>query len=46
MIDFKCGSFCNFGDCVEVGAAPDGRVLVRDSNDAVLPKHRRYVSGE
>jgi Domain of unknown function (DUF397) len=34
VTEFKTSSFCNFGDCVEVGAAPDGRVLVRDSKDA------------
>jgi hypothetical protein len=34
VIQFKVSSFCNFGDCVEVGAAPDGGVLVRDSKDA------------
>ncbi len=33
MTEFKISSFCNYGDCVEVGAAPDGVVLVRDSKD-------------
>jgi Domain of unknown function (DUF397) len=33
VIEFKVSSFCNFGDCVEVGAAPDGSVIVRDTKD-------------
>lgn len=33
MIEFKVSSFCSFGNCVEVGAAPDGTVVVRDSKD-------------
>ena len=33
-VDFKISSFCNLGGCVEVGVAPDGRVLVRASTDA------------
>lgn len=34
MIFFKTSSFCNFGDCVEVGQSPDGSVVVRDTKDA------------
>jgi hypothetical protein len=34
MVVFKISSFCNIGACVQVGAAPDGSVLVRDSKDA------------
>lgn len=33
MIEYRTSSYCNFGDCVEVGAAPDGSVIVRDSKD-------------
>jgi hypothetical protein len=33
MIEFKTSSFCNFGDCVEVGHSPDGSVIVRDTKD-------------
>jgi Domain of unknown function (DUF397) len=34
VIDFRVSSFCNFGNCVEVGQALDGSVVVRDSKDA------------
>jgi Domain of unknown function (DUF397) len=34
VIEFKVSSFCNRGDCVQVGMAPDGTVIVRDSKDA------------
>lgn len=34
MIEFRTSSFCNLGDCVEVGHAPDGSVVVRDTKDA------------
>ncbi|WP_214367346.1 DUF397 domain-containing protein [Pseudonocardia sp. H11422] len=34
MTEFRTSSFCNFGDCVEVGRTPEGGVAVRDS------KHR------
>lgn len=33
MITFYTSSFCNFGECVEVGRGPDGAMLVRDSKD-------------
>lgn len=29
MIDYKISSFCNFGECVEVGRLPDGGMSVR-----------------
>jgi hypothetical protein len=32
-MNFKISSFCNWGECVEVGTASDGSVLVRDSKD-------------
>lgn len=31
MTEFVISSFCNFGDCVEIGRGPDGSMLVRDS---------------
>lgn len=34
MIEFRTSSFCSLGDCVEVGQAPDGSVVVRDTKDA------------
>lgn len=34
MTIFKISSFCDMGGCVEVGQAPDGAVVVRDSKDA------------
>ena len=33
VVEFRISSFCNWGECVEVGASPDGSVLVRDSKD-------------
>ena len=33
MIEFKISSFCNCGDCVEVGRRPTAPVIVRDSKD-------------
>lgn len=30
---FRTSSFCTVGGCVEVGQAPDGSVVVRDSKD-------------
>ena len=33
VITFKVSSFCNWGECVEVGTAPDGRVIVRDTKE-------------
>jgi Domain of unknown function (DUF397) len=33
VIDFKVSSFCNFGNCVEVGQLPSGSVAVRDTKD-------------
>lgn len=33
MIEFRTSSFCSLGDCVEVGQAPDGSVIVRDTKD-------------
>jgi hypothetical protein len=33
VIEFRVSSFCSYGDCVEVGRADDGAVLVRDTKD-------------
>jgi hypothetical protein len=33
VTEFKTSSFCNLGDCVEVGMRPDGTVAVRDTKD-------------
>ncbi|WP_232660914.1 DUF397 domain-containing protein [Pseudonocardia sp. TRM90224] len=33
MIEFKISSFCNLGNCVEVGQLPDGSFAVRDTKD-------------
>jgi hypothetical protein len=33
VIEYKVSSFCNFGDCVEVGQLPGGSVAVRDTKD-------------
>ncbi len=33
MVTYKVSSFCNFGECVEVGQLPDGSVAVRDTKD-------------
>jgi Domain of unknown function (DUF397) len=33
LIEFKTSSHCTYGSCVEVGRAPDGVVLVRDTKN-------------
>jgi hypothetical protein len=33
LTEFRTSSFCSLGDCVEVGRASSGEVLVRDSKD-------------
>jgi hypothetical protein len=33
VIQYQISSYCNGGGCVEVGRAPDGPVVVRDSKD-------------
>jgi Domain of unknown function (DUF397) len=33
VTEFRVSSYCNFGNCVEVGRTPDGLVLVRDTKD-------------
>jgi hypothetical protein len=34
VVEYKISSFCNFGDCVEVGTLRGGAVSVRDTKDA------------
>jgi hypothetical protein len=33
VTEYKISSFCSAGGCVEVGRAPEGSVVVRDSKD-------------
>lgn len=33
MIEYRTSNFCSMADCVEVGQAPDGTVVIRDSKD-------------
>ena len=33
MTEFRVSSFCSFGNCVEVGRSPEGKVVVRDTKD-------------
>jgi Domain of unknown function (DUF397) len=33
VIEFRVSSFCDFGNCVEVGQLPGGAVAVRDTKD-------------
>ena len=33
LIEFKTSSFCNWGNCVEVGRSSNGVVLVRDAKN-------------
>jgi uncharacterized protein YeaC (DUF1315 family) len=35
VTEFRTSSYCNFGNCVEVGRTPDGTVLVRDTKNRV-----------
>lgn len=40
MVEYKISTFCNFGDCVEVGQLAGGSVSVRDTKD---PERRSLV---
>lgn len=40
MVEYKISTFCNFGDCVEVGQLPGGSMSVRDTKD---PERRSLV---
>lgn len=44
MIEFKTSSFCNFGDCVEVGRDQDGTFIVRDTKMPTL--QLRFTTAE
>lgn len=46
MIEFKTSSFCNLGDCVEVGQSSDGSVVIRDSKDADRATSLRFTNDE
>jgi hypothetical protein len=46
MIEFRTSSFCNFGECVEVGEAPDGTWVVRDTKDAARSAALRFTADE
>jgi hypothetical protein len=35
VIEFRVSSYCNFGNCVEVGRSPKGAVVMRDTKDHV-----------
>jgi predicted DNA-binding transcriptional regulator YafY len=37
VTEYKTSSFCNLGDCVEVGRSAEGGVLVRDSKNRDQP---------
>ena len=40
VVEYKISTFCNFGDCVEVGRLSGGSVSVRDTKD---PERRSLV---
>lgn len=46
MIHFKVSSFCDYGSCVEVGAAADGTWIVRDAKDAERATALRFTTEE
>lgn len=46
MTEFRVSSFCNYGDCVEVGTAPDGAWIVRDTKDAERATALRFTAEE
>lgn len=46
MIEFRTSSFCNLGDCVEVGRAPDGSTIVRDTKDPERRTSLVFTEGE
>jgi hypothetical protein len=33
VIEYRTSSFCDFGNCVEVGRTPEGSFLVRDKKN-------------
>ncbi len=46
MIEFRVSSYCNFGNCVEVGRSPEGAVVVRDTKDHGRGPVHRYTPDE
>lgn len=46
MIEFRTSSFCNLGDCVEVGRAADGAVVVRDTKDLLRTTSLEFTPQE
>lgn len=46
MTEFRISSFCTAGGCVEVGHAPDGSVVVRDSKDPHRATALTFDGGE
>ncbi|MBW0113928.1 DUF397 domain-containing protein [Pseudonocardia abyssalis] len=46
MIEFRTSSFCNLGECVEVGQSPDGSVIVRDTKDADRSRTLTFTNDE
>lgn len=46
VTQFKISSFCNFGGCVEVGQAPDGTVVVRDTKDPQRARSLTFTQEE
>jgi hypothetical protein len=46
MTEFRVSSFCNYGDCVEVGQSPDGSWIVRDTKDAERATALRFTTDE
>lgn len=46
MIEFQISSFCNLGDCVEVGYSTDGSVVVRDTKDSARSAALTFTSDE
>ncbi|MET0187956.1 MAG: DUF397 domain-containing protein [Pseudonocardia sediminis] len=37
MIDYRVSSFCHLGNCVAVGATPDGAIAVADTKTDEAP---------
>lgn len=46
MIEYRISSFCNLGNCVEVGWSPDGSVIVRDTKDPARTVALEFSTGE
>jgi Domain of unknown function (DUF397) len=46
VVEYKISTFCNFGDCVEVGLMPGGSVSVRDTKDPERSRSLVFTSDE